>query len=172
MSRAGHLAGRFFGSLRPAAVDEPSRVWVRLSLTDAEYGCWEKLGRADQAEAIAVGRRAAAALGPDADPRWVAAALCHDVGKAEVGLGPVRRAGATVLAAVVSHGRARTWPNKVGRYINHDEIGAAMLRVAGARPEVAEWADLHHRPWRWRDAHIPPEICEVLARADGERTEK
>lgn len=171
MSRAGHLAGRFFRSFG-AKADEPARIWVELSLTDAEYACWQKLGRADRAESVEVGRNTATALGPDADPRWIGAALCHDVGKAQVGLGPFRRAGATVVAAIVSHGRARTWPNAVGHYINHDEIGAEMLRKAGARPEVSTWADVHHRPWRWRDSGIPPEICTILATADGERPEK
>jgi hypothetical protein len=168
MSRVSHLTTRFFGSLSPKRLDAGDEAWVRLSLTQPELTVWMQLGRADRAESVAVARETARELGPDADPRWIASALLHDVGKADSNLGPVRRAGATIVAAVVSHGRARTWPNRIGRYVNHDEIGAARLEAAGARPEAVAWAGAHHRPDRWARTGIPPEICALLARADGE----
>jgi hypothetical protein len=167
-SRSSHLAGRFFTSLRPRPVDDADRAWVRLLLTPSELAVWETLGRADQAESVAVARRAAQAFGADADPRWLAAALLHDAGKTEARLGTAGRAVATVVAGVASHGRARRWPNRIGRYIAHDDLGAARLTAAGARPEVAAWAAVHHRPERHAASRIPPEVCEVLAAADGE----
>ena len=168
-SRSSHLVGRFFTSLRPRPVDEADRVWVRLLLTPSELAVWEPLGRADQAESLAVARRVAHALGSDADPRWLAAALLHDAGKSDARLGTVGRAAATVVAGLASHGRARRWPNRIGRYVAHDDLGAARLTAAGARPEVAAWAAVHHRPDRRAASGIPPDVCAVLAAADGER---
>ena len=169
MSRAAHLTGRFFGSLRAREPDAGDVLWVQLVLTPEEFACWQELGRADRAESVAVARRVARELGPDADHRWLAAALLHDVGKIDAGLGTFRRAGATAVAAVVSHGRARRWPNRIGRYIAHDDLGAARLEAAGARPEAIAWAAAHHRPEAWPPPGIPPEMCEILAAADGER---
>lgn len=168
VGRAEHLVRRFLGSLAPRSLDAGDEGWVRFSLTDEELSVWRRLGRADRAESVAVSYAVVRELGTDADPRWVAAALLHDVGKAEAKLGPIRRAVATVTAALVSHGRARMWSNWVGRYVNHDELGADRLAAAGARPEAVAWARAHHRPDLWRRTGIPPEICALLARADGE----
>lgn len=170
--RVTHLVRRFFGSLTPRKLDEGDEAWVRLSLTPEELVVWERLGPADRAESVAVGYATVRELGPDADPRWVAAALLHDVGKPDARLGPLGRAGATVVAAVVSHGRARSWSSAVGVYVNHDERGAKRLAAAGARPEAVAWARAHHRPDLWRRTGIPPEICALLARADGETPEQ
>jgi hypothetical protein len=128
---------------------------------------WETLGRADRAESVAVGRRVARAVGPDVDDAILAAALLHDVGKTDAGLGTFRRVGATVIAGVASHGRARHFSGRIGRYVRHDEIGQAKLAAAGARPEAVAWAGAHHRRELWPGTGIPSELCEVLAEADG-----
>ncbi len=169
MRRAGHLAARFLTSLRPRAVGDADRAWARRVLTPPELGVWETFGRADLAESVAVARRTARALGSDADPRWLAAALLHDAGKNDAGLGTFGRVGATVVAGAAGHGRARRWPNRIGRYVAHDDAGARMLAAVGARPEVAAWAGAHHRPERWPATGIPADICEILSVADGDR---
>lgn len=168
MSRAAHLTTRFLTSLRPRTVESAERAWVQRVLTPPELAVWETLGPADRAESVAVARRAARELGPDADPRWLAAALLHDAGKTGAGLGTGARVAATVVAGVVGDGRVRRWSNRIGRYIAHDDAGAALLETAGARPEVAAWAGAHHRRERWPASRIPAEICEILAIADGE----
>jgi putative nucleotidyltransferase with HDIG domain len=168
MTRAGHLVRRFAGSVRPRPLDAADLSFVRDALRPEELACWERLGRADRAESVATARATIAVLGPDADARWVAAALLHDVGKAETALGPVGRSSMTVAAAIAGHDRARRWHNTAGRYVNHDELGAERLRAAGVRTEAAEWAAAHHRPERWPATGIPPEICAILAAADGE----
>jgi hypothetical protein len=168
MSRVAHLTMRFFETVRPRPVDEADRAWVRRVLSPEELTVWETLCAADRAESIAVARRTAQAIGPDCDDRYLAAALLHDVGKTDAQLGPIGRAGATVVAGMVSHGRARRWSNRVGRYIAHDDRGAVRLTAAAARPEAAAWAGAHHRRERWAATGIPLEICEVLAAADGE----
>jgi hypothetical protein len=164
MTRAGHLARRFAGSLRPRPLADADLDLVRSALLPGELACWERLGPADRAESVATAR----ALGPDAEPRWIAAALLHDVGKTGTSFGPFRRSVATAVAAVVGSGRVRSWPNAVGRYANHDELGSVRLREAGARPEAVAWAAAHHRRDLWPATGIAPEICERLAAADGE----
>jgi hypothetical protein len=168
--RIAHLAGRFVTSLRPRRIDAADRAWVQLVLTPGEYALWDTLDVADRAESVAVARRTAQALGPDTDTRWLAAALLHDIGKTESRLGTISRACATVAAGVASHGRARHWGNAWGRYIAHDDLGAALLEAAGAdiRPEVVAWARVHHRREQWAASGIPAEVTAVLAAADGE----
>ena len=103
-----------------------------------------------------------AALGPDAEPRWIAAALLHDVGKAET-RARARSAGsaATVIAA---RRRPRTGPALAergsGGMSTTTSWAPSVLQAAGARPEAVAWARAHHRPDRAgpRPAS-PPEIC-------------
>ena len=163
-----HLSKRFFTSLRPRPVDDADLAFVKLKLTPGELGEWERLSRADKAESLATARSTAHALGPDAGDTWLAVALLHDVGKTDAHLGTFGRVGATMIAAVVSHGRARHYGGAVGRYVSHDDLGAARLRAAGARPEAVAWAEAHHRRELWDRTGIPPEICEILSAADGE----
>jgi len=168
MGRVRHLATRFFGSLRVRPVGPADLDLVRASLNAPELACWERLGPADRAESVATARAAILALGPYSDVKWVAAALLHDVGKAETGLGPIGRSVATVVAVGAGRRRVRSWANAFGRYVDHDELGAARLRDAGARREAVEWAAVHHRPKLWATTGIPPAVCVILAEADGE----
>ena len=172
MTRAGHLVRRFAGSVRPRPLERAAADLVRDTLRPEELACWERLGPADRAESVATARAVVGALGSDADPTWVAAALLHDVGKVEAGLGAIGRSAATVAAALAGSWRARAWTGRFGRYVNHDELGADRLRAAGARPVAASWAAVHHRRALWAGSGIPLEICEILAAADGEAVER
>jgi hypothetical protein len=168
MTRVGHLVRRFAGSVRARPLDAADVELVRRTLEPGELVCWERLGRADRAESVATARAVMRALGPDPDPVWVAAALVHDVGKTDAGLGVIGRSAATMVATVAGSTRVRAWTGPVGRYVNHDELGSEQLRRAGARPVAVAWAAAHHRPERWPDTGIPPEMCKILAAADGE----
>jgi hypothetical protein len=171
MTRAAHLGRRFLASLRPRPLRADDLAFVRGALLPEEFACWEQLGPADRAESVATGRALAAAIdeaGQASDTRWVAAALLHDVGKADSTLGVIGRSLATATAAVAGTRRARAFPGAFGRYVNHDELGAQRLLAAGARPEAVSWAAAHHRPGRWDATGIPPAICRMLAAADGE----
>ena len=92
--RLRHLSGRFITSLSRRAPAPEEVAAVRAALNAGEWACWVRLGRADRVEAIATAARLPAEIA--ADSRWVAAALVHDVGKAECGLGTVGRSVATV----------------------------------------------------------------------------
>lgn len=119
----------------------------------------------------APGEAAEAARPAGEVPRPVqAAALLHDAGKIEAGLGPLRRALATVVGMGVGHERARGWRHRpgvvgrTGRYLCHDEIGAGLLAQAGSDPLTVAWAREHHLPpRRWS---VPTDIGAALKAAD------
>jgi hypothetical protein len=171
----GHLARRFAGSLWPGGPAPAGEAWARRWLNPGEVALWARLPGPDRRHAVAVAHRVATAFG-DADgagvPRPVlAAALLHDVGKVESGLGTFRRVGVTLLAGGL--GRARvadwaehpaSWPRRAGQYLRHDTIGRALLQQAGSDPLTADWAGEHHLPVvRWT---VNPEIGRVLKDAD------
>src|SRR5204863_134422 len=64
----------------------------------------------------------------------VAAALLHDCGKSEAGLGTFERVGATVWITVVGRAHAGTGDGRIARYTRHEPIGAELLRAAGSDP--------------------------------------
>ena len=145
-----HLARRFFGSLRsggPANED-----WAIDQLTPGERALWSRLSDADRRHAVDVAHRV-----PD---HLRVAALLHDVGKIESGLGTFARVGATVLGLA---GRDR-WGGRVGAYLHHDEIGADLLRAAGSDTITIAWAREHHLPReRWT---VPLADGDALKAAD------
>src|SRR5690348_13094971 len=103
---------------------------------------------ADRRESVRVARQVQAELGDD--PRLLAAALLHDVGKTDARLGPVGRALATVAGGIAGRDIAPAWQQRGGvarrfaLYLRHDEVGAGILRMADARPEAVAWAAAHH----------------------------
>jgi HD domain len=176
--RAAHLVARYFESLGTRPLDDATRQWVADALEPPELAAWKGMGRVDQAEGVAVARRLEVALAgtPDElDRRWRAAALLHDVGKQHSGFTTFGRVLATAVASLLGARRLRGWVDssspiraRVGSYVAHDDLGAALLGHIGARPEVAAWAGAHHRPPLWEGTGIPPGICRALAAADGE----
>jgi putative nucleotidyltransferase with HDIG domain len=159
-----HLARRFFTSLAPREPRAADVARVGAVLTSSEFAVWNAQSRADRAESIATLRRL-----PDdvaRDGRWAAAALLHDVGKSASGLGTVGRVFATVRGALAPDAPI---DGRAGVYLRHAEIGAEMLRAAGARTEAVAWAAAHHDRAQWPVGLIPESVCASLARADGER---
>ncbi|MHB1534302.1 MAG: hypothetical protein ACYC1D_06765 [Acidimicrobiales bacterium] len=177
-----HLAGRFVGSLVPVGPSRADEHWAREQLVPGEGALWRRMSGADRRHALGVARRTVAALGGQSGKAVVgreitAAALLHDVGKVEAGIGTFARVGVTVAAMavgreqlaawaaaeIVGNGQA-TWRQRVGLYLSHDRVGADLLSNAGSDPFTIAWAGEHHRPpERWSvDAHLG----EVLKAAD------
>jgi hypothetical protein len=143
---------------------------VAGALAPTEAALWQRMSAPDRRHAVGVARSVTGALGDDA-VRWVrAAALLHDVGKIESGLGPVRRAVATVAGMAVGRDAATRWSERggvlrrAGDYLRHDEIGAALLTEACSDPLTVAWAREHHLPVdRWT---VPADIGAALKAAD------
>ncbi len=170
-----HLARRFAGSLWPGGPGSAGEAWARRWLNPGEIDLWNRLPGPDRRHAVAVGHRVAAALG-DADGAGVptpvlAAAMLHDVGKVESGLGTFRRVAVTLLAGGL--GRARVaawserpegWQKRAGQYLCHDVIGRDLLEAAGSDPLTSRWAGEHHLPsQRWT---VDRQFADVLKAAD------
>jgi hypothetical protein len=170
-----HLARRFAGSLWPGGPGPAGEAWARRWLNPGEAELWSRLPGPDRRHAVGVAHRVATALG-DADGAGVptpvlAAALLHDAGKVESGLGTFRRVGVTLLAGGL--GRARVagwaerpggWPRRAGQYVRHDAIGRSLLEAAGSDPLTSAWAGEHHLPSeRWT---VERRFADVLKAAD------
>jgi hypothetical protein len=185
-----HLAGRFFGSLRPGGPPSKDARWAWAQLGPGERELWKRMSGPDRRHAIGVARDAIALIdagghGPAPQP-VVAAALLHDVGKIESGLGTWARAGVTLIAMGVGRPRVAGWSDAdqaeggppgpprgrrhrrvaAGRYVTHDRIGARLLDTAGSDPLTVAWAGEHHRPdSSWT---VPRPFADALKAADGD----
>lgn len=166
-----HLVARFFGAVLPGGPRPGDEAWAREHLLPGEWGLWVRMSGPDRRHAVGVARQAIALLGDDRPARpVVAAALLHDVGKVEAGLGTLARVVVTVAAMVLGRERLAAggagYRGRVAAYLTHDRIGGRLLRAAGADPLTASWAEEHHLPSaRWS---VEARIGEVLKAADGD----
>jgi hypothetical protein len=111
-----HLAERFFGALDPRGPDPVEEAWALGWLLPGEQQLWNRMSGPDRRHAAGVAREVAALLddGRSLPGREVmAAALLHDVGKIESGLGTFARVGVTLAAMAV--GRERLTAPEPGR---------------------------------------------------------
>jgi len=170
MGGTWHLTRRFIGSLRPGGPPESDRAWVEDVLSEAEYALWARQYGPDRRHTVQVANEVERRLGSDATRPVLAAALLHDIGKIDAGLGTWGRVVATVVARLVGRDTARRWiarrgyAGRIGRYLHHPEIGADLLAAAGSAPLTVAWAKEHHTPAEaWT---IDPVIGRVLFEVD------
>jgi HD domain len=170
-----HLVERFFRALWPGPPRPRDVAWVQSILEPGELTLWRELPNHDRRYSIRVAKQVEAGLAGTehaGESRWLAAALLHDVGKLDAGLGVVGRSVATVVGASAKKARIDLWTSRpgfrgrVGRYLRHDERGAARIRSVGGRDEAARWALAHHRRDRWPASGVPTPVAEVLEAAD------
>ncbi|MHB8464642.1 MAG: hypothetical protein ACYDH6_17435 [Acidimicrobiales bacterium] len=164
-----HLIRRFFGALGDAEPAEADEAWVASILGDSgSHRLWCRMPAPDRRHAVGVAHRVADF---SSEPAVVAAALLHDVGKVASDLGTFGRVPATLAGMIGGRGRASSWAarpaglrRRVGAYLCHDAIGAALLSAAGADPLTVAWAREHHLPpSQWT---VPRDVGRVLKEAD------
>ncbi len=177
MRELWHLIRRFFAALPNRDPSETDRIWVESMLSASEYALWARQYPPDRRHSASVARQVERELAnrsvSDDDTSWVAAAaLLHDIGKIEAGLGTWGRVPATVVARIVGPDRTRLWIHhdgwrvRVSSYLSHPEIGADLLRGAQSDPRVIAWAAEHHQQSdSWT---IAPEFAEVLHEFDND----
>ena len=167
----GHYVRRFFTSLSrrpPAPADER---WAEALVSADEWALFSRLSNTDRRHLVHSARQVQT-LDPSIDVVWVHAALLHDVGKYDAGLGVFGRVTATVVARGVGAARMTAWANtsgwrgRIGCYQRHGEIGAAQIRAAGGPEEAAMWSELHHHPDQFASSAIPADVLRVLDAAD------
>jgi hypothetical protein len=175
MTRARHLGRRFVRALWPGSPRDRDVAWVAGILEPDELGLWRSLPNHDRRYTIRVAKDVEARLAGTEyarQPRWLAAALLHDVGKLDAGLGVVGRSVATVMGAVAGPARVDRWAQTSGFrrraawYLHHDDRGADRIRAAGGRDEAARWAWAHHQRGRWPASGVPITVAEALEAAD------
>ena len=147
------------GSLRPGGPSPADETWVASVLGAGELQLWRRMSGPDRRHAVGVAKAVAS------DDRAVAAAaLLHDVGKLDAGLGTFGRSFVTAWALVAGRERVAGGHGRAARYVRHDAIGADLLAAAGAEPLTVAWAREHHLPpERWT---VPPAIGAALKAAD------
>lgn len=170
------LVGRAIAAaIRPRG-DPADRAWAESILTPGEFALWLRQSDYDQHHAIQVARRVELRLAPTTyagDPLWTGAALMHDVGKCESDLSLPERAVATLASKVFGVATARVWASsaagwrrRLGLYLIHGELGAAMIRAAGGREEAAAWSEIHQGYSGSDLSGIPPAVVEALIASD------
>jgi len=169
-----HLSERFVRALWGGAPRPEDVAWVQSVLSPRAYAQWEQQPRHDRRHTIRVARHVQTQLAgtDDADdPRFLAAALLHDIGKLDANLGVYGRVVATVSGAAAP-GIADAWSERsgftrrVGLYLRHPEIGADRIRLAGGPEVAAQWAAAHHDASVWDRLDIPAPVIAALAAAD------
>jgi hypothetical protein len=170
MATSAHLVRRFVGSLRPGGPPPADEAWALGLLLEREQELWRRLSGPDRRHAVGVARRVERALGIEATRPVLAAALLHDVGKLESGLGTYGRVIATLSAKVAGPEMATTWrrqrgfARRVGLYLHHDRLGGDLLELAGSDPLTVAWTREHHQPRStWT---VEPTIADALKAAD------
>jgi len=134
----GHLAKRFFWSLRVHALTESDLIELAGWIEGAALELYLSQPLADQRHGLDSARFVVAGGGT---PEAVAAALFHDVGKRHASLGVLGRTTATLLSRF-----GLPTPGRLGVYLNHGELGAAELTKLGFGSLVVDFARHHHGP--------------------------
>ena len=172
MARLGHLTRRFFGSLRPGGPPRAEAEWASGQLLPSELVLWRSMSGPDRRHSVVVARRVEVRLGHEATREVLAAALLHDVGKTQAGLGTYGRVIATVSGAAVARDpetikawtRTRGFTRRVGLYLQHPKLGGDLLGMAGSDPLTEAWTRQHHSPPD--DWTLPADIAQALHDAD------
>ena len=170
------LVGRAIAAILRRRRDPADRAWAGSRLTPAEFALWLRQSDYDQHHSVQVAQRVErrlAATAHAADPLWPCVALMHDVGKLESDLSLGERAIATLVSKTLGVDTARRWSvsaagfqRRIGLYLIHGELGAAMIRAAGGREEAAVWSEIHQGYSGSDRSGIPPLVVEALIESD------
>jgi hypothetical protein len=156
MRHFAHLIRRFWQVVGTRHLTPADQIEVAGLLPSRQAALFWAQPAADQRHGLHTARAVAHTAPDRAD--LAAAALLHDVGKRESGLGPYGRALASALALARIPVRGR-----LAAYLNHGPLGAADLKAAGADAIVVAYARDHHR----RPASdVSPADWELLVAAD------
>ena len=135
MARWAYRVGQV-GAAQRARMSERDRAEALSHLGPELGGLYLRMAVRDQKHALRVLHRL-----DNAGPLLSQAALLHDVGKAEAPLGTVGRSLVVLAETTGTVALLRRLPVvgvRASRYLRHAQIGAEMLKAAGAAPELVE----------------------------------
>ena len=130
---------RFFGALWPAGPSPAAEQWAGGYLSPAERALFDAMSGPDRRHAIGVAREALElAAGEGRTPAelpasFVTAALLHDVGKNDAGLGTFARVWTTMAAVAVGRDRIIGGPAEAASPGVDDRPPAVHIRTGTAR---------------------------------------
>ena len=167
----GHLVRRAASTLFRRRTPPDDAAWANDQLSDAERRLFDRMTEADRAHSVRVARRVEASVGDqDGADVAVVAALLHDVGKGEAGLGFYGRIVATLCDPFADDQLAEAWSQRsgitrrIGLYLRYPALGAESLQLAGSSALVVAWSAEHHEPEEaWT---VPVELGRLLQAAD------
>jgi putative nucleotidyltransferase with HDIG domain len=154
-ARWAYRAGQV-GAAHRARMSDRDRAEALSHLGPDLGGLFLRMAVRDQRHALRVLRRLS-----DAGPLLSQAALLHDVGKADAPLGTAGRSMVVLAQATGTLAMLRRLPlvgGRFRRYLHHAEIGAQMLKAAGADPVLVAIVAEHEAE---RPAH--PETARLQA---------
>ena len=171
------LAGRAIAAAVRRRGDPGDRAWAESLLSPGEFVLWIRQSEYDQSHAVQVARRVERRLARTAhagEGLWPGVALMHDVGKSESNLSLPERVVATLASKVFGVATARVWAasasgwkRRLGLYLIHGELGAAMIRAAGGREEAAVWSEVHQGyATSVASGILPPVVVRALIESD------
>jgi hypothetical protein len=121
MGKLAHLASRYREMGTPVTTEASDTDFARVHLSESLLTLWSTMDVRDRRHAVVVARRFMTMV-PNARPAEMAAALLHDVGKAQCSLGRGGRVAATLFGGLTREMRV---------YRRHEEIGAQAIARAG-----------------------------------------
>lgn len=130
-----HLSLRWWLAVTAGPPTAAEEVWARDHLSATERSLWDQMSPADRRHAVMVAERFLT-LAPEAGRAEVAAALLHDVGKIDAGLGTWARVLATVWSPrrIPAIGPLAEFRQRVIVYRDHELRGVEMAERAGSDP--------------------------------------
>jgi hypothetical protein len=165
VTRIRHLSRRAVASFRERQPGADDLDAARRVLSDAEWRLFSAMTPTDQTHSLEVARRVRETWPGGGTPQRdaLAAALLHDVGKIDAGLGTAGRIVATLAGPLVPD-RMAPRLGRIGRHLAYPATGRELLMEAGSDETVAAWAAEHHLPEeRWT---VPVAWGRVLQAAD------
>lgn len=151
-----HLAARLLSVVRSRRLTLEEVAEIRSWLSPDEGESFFAQPAYDQRHGLEAARHVARQQPTRRD--LVRAALLHDIGKRQSGLGPIGRSFASAHAKFGGAARGR-WLS----YLEHGHAGALELEVLGVEPIVIDFARHHHGE---RPGPISAEDWNVLQAAD------
>lgn len=152
---------QFFRGLTAHEVDESLADEL---LNDRERELFARLPSYEKSHAVNTAATVIATAPPSDSEILAKAALLHDIGKVDTGLGPIKKS-VLVLMDRFLHALSVKLSGRVDMfyvYYNHHLIGAKLLEDAGTDIRVIELV-LHHQPWD--DVYVAG--IDYLKKADG-----
>ncbi len=163
---AAHRVRQFFGALTARRAEGEERELIDGCLSGEQRALFYAMPANDQRHALNVLRTLLAA--GQASPPLLQAALLHDAGKAQTGIGLFTRVALVLLQRFdrglldrLAKPRGARWRQALYVHTNHAALGASLAAAAGSAPEVVRLVRNH-------DGQPEDDLARALQDADEE----